>query len=105
VPVSLLGERDFRRYWAARMVSIAGSLVTYVVLPVLIYQVTRSSLWTAFVVVAEGLAYLAFGLFAGAVADRVDRRRLMIGSDLVNATVLGTVPLPTCWTYSPRRMS
>jgi predicted MFS family arabinose efflux permease len=93
VPVSLLGERNFRRYWAARMVSIAGSLVTYVVLPVLIYQVTRSSLWTAFVVVAEGLAYLAFGLFAGAVADRVDRRRLMIGSDLVNATVLGTVPL------------
>jgi predicted MFS family arabinose efflux permease len=91
--VSLLGERDFRRYWSARMVSVAGTLVTYVALPVLVYQVTGSNLWTASVVVAEGLPYLLFGLFAGAVADRVDRRRLMVGADLVNAAVLASVPV------------
>jgi hypothetical protein len=78
--VGLLGEADFRRYLTARLVSVGGTLVTYVVLPVLVYRVTRSSLWTAFVVVAEGLPYLCFGLFAGALADRVDRQRLMVGA-------------------------
>jgi predicted MFS family arabinose efflux permease len=92
-PLPLLRRSpDFRRYWIARMVSIGGSLVTYVALPVLVYQVTGSNLWTAFVVVAEGLPYLCLGLFAGAVADRVDRRRLMVRADLANAIVLGSVP-------------
>jgi MFS family permease len=90
--VTLLAEADFRRYWSARMVSVAGSLVTYVALPVLIYSVTGSSLWTAFAVVAEGLPYLCFGLFAGALADRLDRRRVMVTADMVNALVLGSVP-------------
>jgi MFS family permease len=92
VRVSLLAEPDFRRYWAARMVSVTGSLVTYVALPVLIYSVTGSSLWTAFVVVAEGLPYLCFGLFAGALADRLDRRRVMVTADLANGLVLGSIP-------------
>jgi predicted MFS family arabinose efflux permease len=72
--------------------SVGGTLVTYVVLPVLVYQVTRSNLWTAFVVVAEGLPYLCFGLFAGALADRVDRQRLMVGADVGSALVLASVP-------------
>ncbi|GIF67078.1 MFS transporter [Asanoa ishikariensis] len=91
--MTLLADIDFRRYWLSRMVSVTGSLVTYVVLPVLIYSVTRSSLWTALVVVAEGLPYLCFGLFAGALADRLDRRRVMVTADLVNAVVLGSIPV------------
>ncbi|GIF73182.1 MFS transporter [Asanoa siamensis] len=91
--MDLLADTDFRRYWLARMVSVTGSLVTYVALPVLIYSVTGSSLWTAFVVVAEGLPYLCFGLFAGALADRLDRRRLMVVADVANAFVLGSVPV------------
>ncbi|SNT64755.1 Predicted arabinose efflux permease, MFS family [Asanoa hainanensis] len=90
--MTLLADTDFRRYWLSRMVSVTGSLVTYVVLPVLIYSVTGSALWTALVVVAEGLPYLCFGLFAGALADRLDRRRVMVTADLVNAVVLGSIP-------------
>jgi MFS family permease len=37
--------------------------------------------------------YFAFGLFAGALADRVDRRRLMVTCDLLNALLLATIPL------------
>ncbi|MDG4823622.1 MFS transporter [Asanoa sp. WMMD1127] len=95
--MSLLADVDFRRYWLARMVSLTGSLVTYVALPVLIYSVTGSSLWTAFVVVAEGVPYLCFGLFAGALADRLDRRRVMVIADLVNAVVLGSIP--AAWAF------
>lgn len=86
-------DRDFRRYWTARMASAAGSMVTYVALPVLVYQVTGSNLWTGFVGVCEALPYLCFGLVAGAIADRVDRRRLMVSADLASAAVLGSIPL------------
>jgi MFS family permease len=74
------------------VISLLGSAVTYVALPVLLYQVTGSNLWTALVVVAESLPYLCFGLLAGALADRLDRRRLMVATDLVNAAVLASVP-------------
>src|SRR6266540_1465546 len=86
-------DREFRRYFVARMVSGAGSMVTYVALPVLVYQVTGSNLWTGFVAVSEALPYLCFGLVAGAVADRFDRRRLMVGADLGSAAALGSIPV------------
>lgn len=82
----------FRRYWLARVISLLGSAVTYVALPVLVYQVTGSSLWTALVTFAEGAPYLCVGLLAGAVADRLDRRRLMVATDLASAAVLASVP-------------
>ncbi|GHB59152.1 MFS transporter [Streptomyces cirratus] len=45
-------------------------------------------------VAASGtLPYLLFGLVAGAVADRVDRRRLMVASDILNAVCLATIPM------------
>src|SRR5262249_23153944 len=69
------------------------SMVTQVALPVLVYQLTGANLWTGFVAVAQALPYVFFGLFAGALADRFDRRRLMVGTDLASAVVLGTIPL------------
>ena len=85
----------FRRYWLARVISLLGAAVTYVALPVLVYQVTGSSLWTALVAVAQGAPYPCLGLLAGAVADRLDRRRLMVATDLASAAVLASVRSPT----------
>ncbi|GAA1337045.1 hypothetical protein GCM10009660_18450 [Catellatospora bangladeshensis] len=85
--------RDFDRYLAARLLSVAGALVSVVALPVLVYQLTGSAGWTSAVAMAEALPYLVFGLLAGAVADRVDRRRLMVAMDAVVACGLVTVPL------------
>jgi MFS family permease len=85
-------DAAFRRYWLARVISLSGSVVTYVALPVLVYQITGSSLWTGLVTVSEAAPYLCVGLLAGAVADRLDRRRLMVATDLASAAVLGSVP-------------
>src|SRR5215212_5298127 len=85
-------DPDFRLYWLARIVSIGGSMVTYVVLPVLVYQLTGSPVWSALVAAAEALPYLLLGLFAGAVADRRNRRAIMIGTDIASALVLLSVP-------------
>ncbi|WP_427920698.1 MFS transporter [Streptomyces sp. cg40] len=83
----------FRNFWLSRAVSGLGSAVTTVALPVLVFQQSRSPLLVSLVAAAGTLPYLAFGLIAGAVADRVDRRTLMIVSDCLSALCLGSVPL------------
>lgn len=93
VPQALRADRQFCRYWLARVVSLAGSAATYVALPVIVYRLTGSPLVTGLVAALEAVPYLCFGLVAGAVADRVDRRRLMIGADLVSALVICSVPV------------
>lgn len=75
------------------MVSLAGSSFTYVALPVLIYQRTGSPLLTGLVAAFEAIPYLLLGLVAGALADRWDRRRVMVTADLVSAVALGSLPI------------
>ena len=91
--VPLRSDPDFRRYWLARQVSVSGSLVTAVALPVLVYRLTHSPGLTALTTVMEALPYLVFGLFAGALSDRWNRRRVMVTADLVNALVLVSIPV------------
>ncbi len=92
-PDSLWADSDFRLYWVSRVISYAGGTITYVAAPILVYALTGSALLTGVTAATEGLPYLLFGLFAGAIADRVDRRRLMVGADVINAVVLATVPV------------
>jgi MFS family permease len=91
--VRLRDDPDFRRYWLSRQISVAGSLTTAVALPVLVYRLSGSPSLTALTTVMEALPYLAFGLFAGALSDRWNRRRVMVAADLLNAVVLASVPV------------
>lgn len=93
VTAGLLADADVRRYLAARVVSVAGSGITYVALPVLVYRLSGSALLTALVTLAQSAPYVLFGLWAGVLADRLDRRRMMIVSDLVAAVALASVPV------------
>lgn len=64
-----------------------------VALPVLAYQVTHSPVLVALVAAAETIPYVLFGLVAGAVADRFNRRLLMILSDVVCAAAMASIAL------------
>jgi MFS family permease len=89
----LRDDADFRRYWVARMASLFGSLVTAVAMPVLVYRLSGSTTLTALTTTLEALPYLLFGLFSGAVGDRLDRKRVMVTADLANVVVVGSVPV------------
>jgi hypothetical protein len=89
----LLDDRDFRRYWCSRLLSVTGTLISYIAVPVLVYRTSGSAFLTAMVSALEAVPYLMFGLFAGALADRLDRKKVMVAADLVNAVVMATVPL------------
>ncbi len=90
---SLWGDRAFLLYFWGRTISIMGSAVTAVALPILVFQITGSALLTSLLAALEVISYLVFGLVAGAFADRVNRRRMMVGCDLLNAALLATVPV------------
>ena len=59
----------------------------------LIYRQTGSTFLTAVVSALESVPYLTFGLLAGALSDRWDRRTMMVGADLVDTLLLGSVPV------------
>jgi MFS family permease len=74
-------------------VSLAGTSVTLVAFPVVVYSLSRSPLLTALVTALEALPYLLLGLVAGALADRFDRKRVMVAVDLLSAVVLASIPV------------
>lgn len=92
-PPSLWRDPTFVLFWFARAVSLVGTALTTVVLPLLLFRLTGSALQTGLLTALNALPYLLFGLPAGALADRVDRKRLMIGCDLLNAALLASIPL------------
>src|SRR5262245_55817785 len=76
----LRASRDFRFAFAARLVSLLGVGVTGVALAVQVFGLTGSSLHVALVSLALGGPLLAGTLAGGVLADRLDRRRLVIWS-------------------------
>lgn len=75
--------REFRLLFIGQTVSLLGSMLTYVAVPYQIYQLTNSSWMVGMVSAAQLLPVLALGLLGGAFADRLDRRRLLVWSEVL----------------------
>ncbi|ROP36246.1 MFS transporter [Saccharothrix texasensis] len=88
-----LGVPAFRRLWIAGFVSEIGDWVVLVALPVYVYQRTGSAAATATTFVVALLPGLALSPLAGVLADRWDRRKLMLLVSLAQAVTL--LPLLT----------
>lgn len=84
---------DFWKFWTGQTISNLGSSITGFALPLLIYKLTGSAINLAIATAAVFLPYLLFGLVLGAWVDRVNRKRLMIAADLLNAAAIASVPL------------
>jgi hypothetical protein len=84
---------DFGRFWIGQTVSSQGDSFTSFALPLLIYRLTGSALSLAISSAAAFLPYLLFGLLIGAWVDRVDRRRLMLLTDIARALLIASIPL------------
>src|SRR5215471_11514832 len=84
---------DFWKYWIGQTISNLGSSITLFALPLLVYKLTGSALHLGVTTAAEFLPYLLFGLILGAWADRVNRKRMMIGTDIARALIIISIPL------------
>src|SRR5262249_48987469 len=86
-------QGDFWLFFVGQTVSNLGTSFTLFALPLLVYKLTGSALNLAVTTAAEMLPYLFFGLLIGAWVDRVNRKRLMILTDLTRALVIVSIPI------------
>ncbi len=73
------------------MTSALGAAVGTIIITWLVYSATRSPIAISLLGIVQFLPTLAFGLLAGALVDRLDRRRLMLGCDLARAVSFGAL--------------
>jgi MFS family permease len=105
----LVRHRDYRWLFAAQFVSHMGSMVTYVALPYQVYRLTESSFAVGLLGVAELVPLLVTAFIGGALADWMDRRRIVLATDLGLATacffltVNALLPRPHVWPLSSSR--
>ena len=81
--LSLLGDPQFARLFWGRLVSTLGSGMAPVAIAFAVLDLTGSAAWVGRVLAAQTGAMVLVQLFAGALADRMPRARLMVGADLL----------------------
>jgi len=97
-------SRDFRLLFAAGTVFYLGGMVSYVALPFQLYQLTGSNFAVGAMSLVELLPLIVFGLYGGALADHVDRRKMLvlcgIAQVVLTAGLLANAMLvnPSVWT-------
>lgn len=94
-PTPLRKQRDYRLLWTARTISITGSEVSKLAIPLTaITLLTASPSQMGMLTAAASVPALAFGLQSGAIADRLTRHRpMMIACELVSCAAAATVPI------------
>ncbi|MCB0907108.1 MAG: MFS transporter [Nocardioidaceae bacterium] len=87
----LRGSRDFRLLWVAGTVFYLGGMVSYVAIPFQIYHLTGSNFAVGAVGLVELVPLIVFGLYGGALADHVDRRRLLVVTGVAQVLLTATL--------------
>lgn len=83
---SPLRRRNYRLLYVGQLVSLLGTMLTYVALPYQMYRLTGSTLAVGLLGLAELVPLLTTAFVGGLLADAVDRRRLAQVTDLASAT-------------------
>jgi len=91
-------SRDYRLLWSSGAVSMLGTFITYVTVPLQIKQLTDSYVAVGVMGVVELVPMIVFGLYGGALADAFDRGRIVllteIGLGLLSLLLLANALLP-----------
>jgi MFS family permease len=91
--------RDFGLFWAAETLSTFGSSFSLVAVPLLVLEATGSVAQMGLLTGVSSVASLIAGVFAGGIADRYERKRLLVLANVAQAALLGSVPV--VWQTAP----
>ncbi|GAA3110944.1 MFS family permease [Kribbella aluminosa] len=92
--MGILRHRDFRRLWAADLLSQLGSRLSMGAIPLLaVLTLNASTLQVSLLRTCETAAWLVLGLFAGAWADRIRCRPVLVYADLLRALLFASIPI------------
>lgn len=96
-------SRDFRLLWIAGTVFYLGGMVTYVTLPYQLYHLTGSNFAVGVLGLVQLVPLVVCGLYGGALADRVDRKRVLVVTGAAQCALIGVLlvnaalPDPQVW--------
>lgn len=91
--------KDFLILWSTQSISQLGSSITGFALALWLYEKTGSSLSTAALTICSYAPYVLMSIFAGALTDRFDKKRTMLGCD-VFAAICTIIVFVLFWTNS-----
>lgn len=102
-PFAVFRNRNFTLMWSGQLVSTIGSALTSLAASILIYRLTNSALSVGLMLMATAAPSILLGLVAGVFVDRMDRKRIMIASDVLRAALVFLIPalvqFNTGWLY------
>jgi predicted MFS family arabinose efflux permease len=81
----LRDSQPFRRLWSGYLVTTLGSQLTVVAIPYQVFRLTHSSLDVGLIGLAQIVPVLGGSLFGGSIADAVDRRRVLLATQITLA--------------------
>ena len=81
---SLKRHRNYRLFFTGQVISVSGTWMQNVALAWLVVELTHSPLAVGILAFCRFIPFTVFGLFAGVVADRIDNRKLVIGTQIVS---------------------
>jgi len=99
----LKASRDYRLLFSGQLISFFGSMMTFIVVPWQMYRLTESSAMVGYIYLAEFVPMVCLAFVGGALADFLDKRRLLrlteIGQTSVTAVLLlnSLLPNPQVW--------
>lgn len=85
---SIFSSRSFRQYFIGQTLSLLGDGFRLLAIPLLVFGITHSALSTGVSYVCELAPFALFSLVAGSLADRLNRRTLMLGADALRCAVM-----------------
>jgi len=85
--VAALGVRDFRIFWVAALVSNTGSWMQNAAIPFVIFQIAGRNLAVGITGFWQYVPVMVMGIVGGSLADRFNRRHLLIGAQVVQAVL------------------
>lgn len=100
----LRSSRDFRLLFFSGLITYLGSMITYVALPFQVAQLTGSYVAVGLIGLVELVPLIVFGLYGGALADSVDRRVMVLATELAAGVLVSLLlvnalmPTPQLWT-------
>jgi MFS family permease len=93
---SLRRHRNYRLFFTGQVISVSGSWMQNIALAWLVVELTHSPLAVGLLAFCRFIPFTVFGLFAGVVADRLDNRKLVIGtqtSSMILSAILAVLVL------------
>ncbi len=86
----VLGNRNFLLLWSAQAISMTAQNATWFALAIIIEEATHSSVQLSFVILSSIIPPVLLGLVAGALVDRMNKKRVLVATNLLRgAVVLG----------------